>query len=86
MNSNCAVLVNSCDKYAEAWYPFFALFKKYWSDCPYPVYLNTETKAYSEQEVQTLNSNKTSWGSRLCDALNRIDSEYVILLFRRFFS
>ena len=37
----CSVLVPSCDAYADLWIPFFALFWRYWSDCPFPVYLGT---------------------------------------------
>jgi len=33
------VLIASCDAYSDAWAPFFALMKKYWPDCPYPIYL-----------------------------------------------
>ncbi len=38
-NSELAILVCSCDKYADVWEPFFKLFFKFWPDCPYPIYL-----------------------------------------------
>ena len=85
MSNNCAILVNSCDKYAEAWYPFFTLLKKYWPDCPYPMYLNTETYSYTQHPVTVLNSTESLWGNRLYQALIQIDCEYVIVLLEDFF-
>ena len=81
----CSVLVNSCDKYDEAWHPFFTLFRKYYEDCPYPVYLNTETGKYDQHSVKVIHSDSGSWGSRLYSALAQIDSEYVIVLLEDFF-
>ena len=40
------ILVNSCDLYEDAWYPFFKLLQIQWKDCPYDVVLHTETKVY----------------------------------------
>lgn len=37
------VVVFSCAAYSDAWGPFFTLFRKYWPDCPYPVWLVTDT-------------------------------------------
>lgn len=36
------IAVISCWKYRDAWVPFFALFKKFWQDCPYEVVLLTD--------------------------------------------
>lgn len=36
------VLIASCWKYRDAWSPFLALFRKFWTDCPYPVTLLTD--------------------------------------------
>jgi len=49
-----AVLVNSCDKYADIWPIFFQLFFKYWPDCPYPVYLGSNEKTYDDTRVTTI--------------------------------
>ncbi|MBO4694123.1 MAG: hypothetical protein J5659_07030 [Clostridia bacterium] len=86
--SDCSVLVCSCDKYQDAWIPFFTLFNRYWNDCPYPVYLNTETKNYKDKNINitTINSNpKWSWSKRLKSCLKRIDSRFVILMLDDFF-
>lgn len=83
MKNKCAILVNSCDVYEDTWYPFFTLLKKYWKNIKYPIYLNTETKTYKDDELKIIplnNSKKCAWGKRLIEALNRIDSKYVIFL------
>ena len=86
----CSVLVSSCDAYEDVWYPFFYFLKKNWSDCPYPIYLSTETKKYSSEffNVNVLNcpnANKHEWSYRLKKALKKIKSKYVILLLEDFF-
>lgn len=88
-NTLCSVLINSCDKYEDAWYPFFELIKKYWKNCSYPFYLNTETKSYAHKGINltVLNSghNECSWGQRIKKCLNRIETPYVILFLEDFF-
>lgn len=85
----CAVLVSSCDLYEDAWQPFFEFFAKYWKNCPYQVYLNTELKKciVSDINIKTINSKSKewSWSKRLRHALKQIDEEYIIFLLEDFF-
>ena len=88
--AKCAVLVSSCDKYHDAWIPFFTLMGKYWKDCPYPFYLNTETEKVDEIAGVTINTincpfTNCTWSKRLIHALKKIKSEYVITLLEDFF-
>lgn len=90
---NCTVLVNSCDSYEDTWFPFFKLFKEYWSDCKLPIVLNTERKnfKYDGLNIQTFGLYKNvkrikdSWSDRLLKTLDKIDSEYIIFLLDDFF-
>jgi hypothetical protein len=85
-NSNCAILVLSCDKYADIWKPFFEFFSKYWPDCPFPVYLGTNSKAFSFKNVKQIFSNKTTnWSEELELILNQIAEEYIILILEDYF-
>ena len=43
MMQDMCILVVSCDKYADCWTPFSDCMRKFWPDCPYPVYLCTES-------------------------------------------
>lgn len=66
--TNVAVRVNSCDKYEDAWNPFFKLFSIMWPDCPYDIYLNSETKEYNctFMNVKTICGGKNlAWSERL---------------------
>lgn len=86
----CAVIVSSCDKYEDAWTPFFTLIGKYWTDCPYPFYLNTETRKVDKIAGIPVTSisnpyQNCSWGKRLIHALKQINSEYVIFMLEDFF-
>ena len=93
ISDKCSVLVNSCDKYVVAWMPFFKLAEKYWPDCPYRYYLNTERKSLSVKgiEVDVLNLKddtqglQVPWGKRIKDCLKRISTPYVLLFLEDFF-
>lgn len=91
MNTDkCTVIINTCDKYEDAWFPFFELVKKYWKGCTYSFILNTETKnfVYDGLNVTVINCNSLqakSWGARFKNCLNKIESKYVILLLEDFF-
>lgn len=92
-NNICSVLINTCDKYEDAWYPFFELVKKYWSNCTYKFYLNTEKKEYNHNDIELTvlnqlgdaNISSIRWGERLKSSLNYIDTPFVILLLEDFF-
>lgn len=89
MNSNCALLVTSCDAYSDAWEPFFKLLNRMWPECPYPLYLNTESENYSIAglDITCLHPDKQaiSWSRRLKQALEKIDSEYILFFLEDFF-
>ena len=78
-----AVLVNSCDKYEKLWPIYFGMLKRFWQDCDYPIYLNTENKQYSfdDLNIKMLNSTATNlpWSKRLREAVLRIDCELILL-------
>ena len=49
-----AVLILSCDKYADIWTTFFAFFFKYWPDCPFTIYLASNEKQFEHDRVVTI--------------------------------
>jgi len=78
--AQCAILVASCDSYSDLWAPFFALFERFWGDCPFPVYLASNTVAYSGGRVRTLLSGPdVSWSDSLALSLRALPAEYVLL-------
>jgi len=72
-----SVLIYSCDKYSDVWEPFFTLFFRYWN-CPYNVYLTTETLKCPVDGVITLNYSGGQWTDRIRAAVQDIPTEYVI--------
>ncbi|MBS1650682.1 MAG: hypothetical protein JSU07_01610 [Bacteroidetes bacterium] len=84
MNNNTAILILSCDKYADVWQTFFLFFQKYWSDCPFPVYLGTNSIKF--EGVKQIFSNKIStWSEELEIILKQIPEKYVIIILEDYF-
>lgn len=88
----CSVLLSSCDSYSDTWAPFFFLMNKYWKDCPYNVFLNTESLSYEVPDsygfdVTALHPKKPNcrWGERMMDVLKQIDTPYVFLTLDDYF-
>ena len=79
-NGNCAVLVVSCDGYKDLWGPCITLFKKFWKNCPYPVYLVSNTIAADFPGIKPIKTGSDiSWSDNLLIALDAIPEEYVLL-------
>ena len=73
-----AVLVLSCDKYSDLWDPFFECFDRYWPDCPYPIYLGSNTINYNKEKITTLYSGEDKdWSTSTKKIINQIDAKYV---------
>lgn len=84
--NTCSIIVSSCDAYSDLWTPFFNSFFKYWGDCPYPIYLLTEEKDCTVENVKTIKAGKsTNWSDRLIIATQELKSERVLLILEDFF-
>jgi hypothetical protein len=74
-----AILVVSCDRYADLWEPFFALFDKYWPDCPYQRYLGSNEKPFVRPGVTgVLGGPDDTYSTGLMRMLRQIPEDYVI--------
>jgi hypothetical protein len=83
---DCTVLVSSCDRYADLWDPYFYLLRLHWPDCPFPVALITESKHSPIPDVRPLClGNGLDWSTLLLNALNSVDTPYVLLTLEDFF-
>lgn len=88
MNADITLVVSSCDKYADAWYPYFELLKKYWPDRPEKVCLITETKDYACDglDIKVFNYDESlTWSERLYNTLAEITTKYIIFSLEDFF-
>lgn len=88
MNNKLTLVVSSCDKYSTAWKPYFELVKKFWPGHPKDIFLITESKTYSDDElnINVVNfPSQHTWSERLYATLEMIDTEYVIFSLEDFF-
>ena len=88
MNEDVTVLVSSCDKYEDAWEPFFRLFHIMGGDVFPKIVLNTESKHFDPAylNVQTINApGKLTWSQRIYHVLEQIDTDFVFHVLEDFF-
>lgn len=81
-NNDMAILVVSCDAYADVANYFFALMNKYWIDCNYPTYFinNTINRSYGDNVILINAGNDQDWSGRLKSSLGQIKARYILLM------
>ena len=86
---NTTLVVSSCDKYEDAWYPYFELVKKYWKGHPTQIVLITETKNFIcdglDIKIYNQKNKGETWSERLYNCLSNIDTKYIIFSLEDFF-
>lgn len=83
--NDCSIIVSSYDAYSDVWEPFFCLFFRYWPDCPFPIYLISETKKYPDSRVKTINIGEDKkWATNTKKALGQINTRYILNLLEDF--
>lgn len=84
--SDCALLVVSCDPYADLWPPFFSLLKRYWPDCPFDVALGAGPAAIAPEGVLMLRSDGgRDWSRCTMEYLDALPHPYVLVVLDDFF-
>ncbi len=79
-SSDLSILFISCDKYSDLWKPLFQCVDEQWPDCPYPMYLGSNTKKFIHKKLKTVLSGPDSdWSSSLKRQLSQLSSTYVFL-------
>jgi len=93
-SSNFSILVNTCDKFEDCWDPFFKLFSIYWPEFKGRIYLNTEYKDYSYNNLNIyslkvcnakIDALKITWSECLIRALENIEDEIVLYMQEDYF-
>ncbi len=77
-----AILVMSCDAYADVWDGFSKCIEEYWPDCPYPIYISSETIPAPKGMIfeRTLFSTAEDWGGRLKESLEQMKEDRVFFV------
>lgn len=78
-----SMVFSSCDKYDDAWFPFFTQLKKFWPEFDMPIYMGTETKTFEFEglDIHCPLANGPvyyQWSERLLKLLDYIDTEYIL--------
>lgn len=84
-----SIIYNTCDNYECLWPGFFQLWNKYWPGCKNDIILNTETKYYNNENLNIrrpeIESKNCSWSQRLINALDIVNTPYVLLVLDDFY-
>ncbi len=74
-----SMVVSSCDAFFDAWRPFAFFFRKYWPDCPFPVYLITNELQVRSDRIQPIAVGPDQgWATNMQLALQQIRTPYVL--------
>jgi hypothetical protein len=82
----CALVILSCDAYRDLWEPCLTLYRRYWPDCPYPIFLVSETREAHLPPAQSVRAGSgLAWSDVARVALETLEQEYVLLVLDDFF-
>ena len=81
-----SVVVSSCDRFFDAWRPFAFFFRKYWPDCPFPVYLVVNELRVQSTWLRVIRVGPDEgWATTMQRALADIDTPYILYLQEDYF-
>lgn len=79
-DNDVSLLVVSCDAYQDLWHPYFHCLFKYWPDCPYPIFLGSNSLAYPDSRIKSIQIGPDlDYSSNLLAMLDRIETPWLIL-------
>jgi len=79
-NEELSIIIYSCKKNSDMWIIFSELFKKYWYNCDYKIYLVTDQYIENKELVfDQVIEYDSDWGNMIIKALNVADTQYVML-------
>src|SRR5262245_33091431 len=81
-----AIIVSSCDAFFDAWPPFNTFFKRFWSGCPFEIFLITNELQIRSSHLHTLAVGPDrGWSDNLLTALGRVQHPYVFYMQEDYF-
>jgi hypothetical protein len=79
--SDCALVILSWDGYRDLWEPCLTLYRRYWPDCPYPMFLVTGSGTVADPRVRTLPVGRgLAWSDGARVAITAVEHTYVLLM------
>ena len=80
MNSQCGILVLSCDKNISVLNIFFQFLKENWPQCDMPIYVGLEKGEIQVEGCDVLHSDETQWAKRVKGYLESMECQFVLLI------
>lgn len=77
INDNISILILSCDRNVDLFYPFYYCTEKYWPDHP-KIYYSTETVANPYYQTLMFNYPLQEWGKRILKCVEEINTPYIL--------
>lgn len=78
-DASLAIVVASCDKYADLWLPVVSQLNINWPDCPYNFYIvGNEQRRDFKNFKQLLVGQDRDWSTTMKAAIEQIDEDYVL--------
>lgn len=77
--STLSVLICSCDRYQSVWNLHLDYLEKYWANCPYPIFLGTDSLTCDRVSTLNCKGKQIPWSLRVYEWLMQLDSNYVLI-------
>lgn len=76
-----SVIIMSCDSYSDIWDPMIYSFDKFWPECPFPIYLCSETKKFEHPRIRNIQVHeRMGWSEMLIAVLKQLTTKNIIYL------
>lgn len=80
--NHIAILISTHDAAEELWQPLCQTYREFWSDCPFNIFLATNHKDPDQDPfIPLVIGDEISWSDNILKCLNKIDEEYILLIF-----
>lgn len=84
--SKTIIYISSCDLYSESWRPMLDSIKRFWPDCPFPIYiLSNYLDPNDGSAIYCKVGEHKGWAENTKKAFKNIDADYVIHLHEDYF-
>ena len=82
----CALVILSCDAYRDLWEPCLTLYRRYWPDRPYPIFLVSETREAHLPPARSVRAGSgLAWSDVARVAIEALEHDHVLLTLDDFF-
>lgn len=86
MKNKLCIYVSSFDGCSDLWDTFFSIFKFFWKDCKFNIYLINNEIEYDNKDITVIHTGKeVNWFDRTIRSLEAINEEYIVFMLEDYF-